>query len=72
MPVLPLFVEWQLWDDRLWRKAAIPNVGRVGMAEDRICLSKGHQMGTGRVDNVGLREAVALSNASRAVGSSDL
>ena len=29
------------------RKAAIPNVGCVGMAEDGICRSKGHQRGAG-------------------------
>jgi hypothetical protein len=54
----------------LWREAAIPNIGCVGTAEDRICRSKGHQRGTGKVDSVGLREAVALRNASRSgVGS---
>jgi len=36
-----------LWNDRSWRKAAIPNVGCVGMAEDGICCSKGHQRGAG-------------------------
>ncbi len=35
------------WNDRFWRKAAIPNVGCVGMAEDGICRSKGHQRGAG-------------------------
>ncbi len=34
-------------NDRFWRKAAIPNVGCAGMAEDGICRSKGHQRGAG-------------------------
>ena len=57
-------------NDHSWREAAIPNIGCVGTAEDRICRSKGHQRGPGKVDSVGLREAVALRNASRSgVGS---
>jgi hypothetical protein len=60
---------------RFWRKAANLPKCRLALVGPKTesRRSKGHQRGTGRVDNVGLCEAVAPgSNASRAVGSYDL
>src|SRR5712691_2643384 len=45
-------------------KAAIPNVGCVGMAEDRICFSKGHQGGE-VFDSVSDATRTALEAAAR-------